>query len=93
MIMKKLLKLYYNSEYTHFVSQGYLHGYPACCIQEFINKRIINHDFSVILSNNFSGFIPCTKHSNQILKGKITLTNLIQSYRCIGLPNFKEISK
>jgi hypothetical protein len=91
--MKKLKK-YYDSEYTHLVAQGYMYGYPECCIIEFIEERFMKSVMSpLLIENNFSGFIPCIKHSKQIIKGDIKISDLIQNYRMTGLPKFKEINK
>ncbi len=84
------LKKYIDTDEIHYLAQGYMHGYPKCCINEFIERRIIQKDYSIILENNYSGFIPCKKHSNQILKGKIKLKELIQDYRLSELGKFKE---
>ena len=88
--MKKL-KQYENSDYTHFVAQGYMHGYPECCILEFIEKRCIKEDYSVILKNNYSGFIPCSDHANKIVNKELKVKDLIQSYRAPFLMEFKEV--
>ena len=88
--MKNMLRKYDEGDYTHFIAQGYMHGYPECCILDFIEKRIIKKDYSVIVPDNYSGFIPCTIHANQIVNNELGLKDLIQDYRAPFLRKFKE---
>lgn len=60
--------------------KGKYYGYPDCCIKSFCK----GHSYSKkqIMVHNSSGFIPCKKHAQQILDGKITLSDLIQNRIC-----------
>lgn len=92
---KGILAKYINTEYTHFVAQGLMFGYPECCIEAFImtikeNKFPSENNFTINYKENVSGFIPCQKHKELILTNKIRLKDLIQDYRYVGLPKFKE---
>jgi len=62
---------------------GKYYGYPQCCIVEFIEDIINNRNSSVRSSkSDNTGFIPCTKHYIQIMKGDIELKDLIDSRCC-----------
>jgi hypothetical protein len=64
-------------------------GYPDCCIKEFCDqppellhnneptKDDIGRYEAGCINGDFTGFIPCVKHSKEILSGKITLASLI----------------
>ncbi len=82
--MKNNLNKYFGTENVHYMALGYTCGYPKCCIEAFIEDRMIpfrnNGPESMrkpLLEDNRSGFIPCEKHEKQIKSGKITLSSLI----------------
>ena len=58
---------------------GRYFGYPECCIRSFIRGPILacNRNPVQLEASNHTGFIPCVKHSKQIVSGKITLKDLI----------------
>lgn len=74
-------------------------GYPECCIKEFCEQPpgVLNmSDTSQsdkdryqasFYEGEYSGFIPCKKHAEEILQGKITLASLIQG-RDKNIPEF-----
>ena len=69
-------------------------GYPDCCIKSFcdlppvlirwLRKKNIQIPYmkecynASFIDGYYTGFIPCHKHAKQILKGKITLYDLIK---------------
>lgn len=65
-------------------------GYPQCCVNEFCaqppellkgkptREDIQRHDAG-FLNNQFTGFIPCAKHSREIIAREITLESLIKN--------------
>ncbi len=57
---------------------GIRFGYPACCIEAFcsLSPRVANYDLFPE-GYNRSGFIPCTKCRQKILRGETTLEGLI----------------
>jgi hypothetical protein len=65
---------------------GLYFGYPMCCIKEFIND--IRNGRAPSLRTKLAGlncegaFHPCTKHTNDILKGYVKIENLIDSRVC-----------
>lgn len=82
---------------------GKKYGYPECCIEEFCSQPPSyfnsSHPYDELknktrweaaqLNGKFSGFIPCYKHSQQILSGLITLESLVNktSERTLDFPN------
>jgi hypothetical protein len=76
-------------------------GYPECCIKEFCDQppelmeemdpgeNDIGRYKAGCLEGEFTGFIPCIKHSKMILAGEITLGSLIKD-RDENLPEFPE---
>lgn len=80
---------------------GDILGYPECCIREFgnqppellRNRKPTKDDKrrykAACINGKFTGFIPCSKHAKQILKGKITLQSLIDlGKRDLFIPEF-----
>lgn len=69
---------------------GKFFGYPECCIKEF-QQRVMSiletgrtptgSDIQAKASENL-GFLPCKKHAQEILDGKITLKDLIKDRIC-----------
>jgi hypothetical protein len=60
------------------LEKGTYYGYPMCCIQSFIKTYPTNSvtDLQITVSE-YSGFLPCVKHAEEILAGKMKLTDLI----------------
>lgn len=67
-------------------------GYPDCCIKEFCDQppELLNQREEATaedvgrfdagcIDGQFTGFIPCVKHSKEILSGKIKLSDLIKN--------------
>ena len=66
---------------TIFYNNGHYYGYPFCCINEFILKRLVLNDNRLpIISQN--GFVPCETHSKQILDNLISIKDLIKNRIC-----------
>ena len=61
----------------HHTKNGRRFGYPKCCVESFCN----GHSYSKIQNkvHGSTGFIPCMAHAQQILKGEITLSDLISN--------------
>ena len=60
------------------LEKGKYYGYPMCCIQAFIKTYPTNSVTSdQIKASKYTGFIPCVKHTEEILAGKIQLEHLI----------------
>jgi len=71
-------------------SVGKYFGYPECCINEFCElipelmaESLPDENDTMKLEaghidGNFTGFIPCLKHAEQIMKGEVVLKDLIQ---------------
>lgn len=74
----------YDTKCDIFLNNGIYHGYPICCINEFIYR----YKQSVIDKKNISplicenGFIPCEKHTQQIIDKVIYIKDLIQNRQC-----------
>ena len=64
-----------------FYDNGHYYGYPHCCINEFILKRLVLNDnrFPIISK---TGFIPCETHTKQILENLISIKDLIKDRIC-----------
>jgi hypothetical protein len=66
---------------------GTFYGYPECCIRAFIcqaaAKRRPSRERSKAAKN---GFVPCLKHSREILKGNITIESLLSPNRLCPMP-------
>jgi len=89
-------KLYW---YIENAPLGKFLGYPECCIKEFcdqppmffnMNKLTMNDEDryrASCVDGEYTGFIPCKKHAEEILQGKITLESLIQN-RDKNIPPF-----
>jgi len=66
-------------------------GYPECCINEFCSQPPVCFKYvkasdndrrrykAACIDGKFTGFIPCTSHAMQILRGQITLASLIEN--------------
>lgn len=77
-------------------------GYPKCCVEQFCNepplylnntkRRKIDFDryHASLVNGEYSGFIPCDKHSQEILSGKTSLVELIKN-RDDKFPHFPDI--
>lgn len=69
---------------------GKLLGYPQCCIDAFcsdapqvIKGRKVSKEDRIrykasFMNGQYTGFIPCLYHAQEILAGKITLMSLIK---------------
>ncbi len=59
---------------------GIQYGYPICCIKEFMQDlyNTSNPYHTRNIPDNKTGFIPCRKHTQEVLDGKITLASLIK---------------
>lgn len=70
---------------------GEYYGYPKCCINHFVDN-ILNGKKSILEyqkiyvknyeTSKHTGFIPCTRHTNLILKNKMRLEDLIRNRKC-----------
>jgi len=70
---------------------GKMFGYPQCCIDQFCSeppallkyrkpiKDDINRIKSSYINGRFTGFIPCSRHAEEILSGKLQLKDLIKN--------------
>lgn len=68
-----------------WAQSGLYYGYPCCCIHEFCTDVFGNREVrskAGQLNGKSTGFIPCTKHSEQINAGEITLESLIEHRMC-----------
>ena len=68
----------------HWFVNGKWYGYPDCCCLEQLDKLRGLDDISPEqekVSKNL-GFLPCKKHTKQIIKGETTLEGLIQDRGC-----------
>lgn len=84
---ESLIELIYQSRLAHAdlsYSLGIYFGYPHCCRVQFCEDVLNGRrpDDRVI---NGSGFIPCSKHYNEIIAGTTTLTQLIENRICTTL--------
>lgn len=62
---------------------GKFFGYPKCCIEEFlVNASQMIRPTGVRLEAAFEGFVPCEKHSREIIAGTITHMELIKDRFC-----------
>lgn len=66
----------------HLVQNGNYYGYPPCCIESFV-QNFLQHcqTDKQVKAGKYTGFIPCVKHAEEILEGKIKLEDLILSTR------------
>ena len=62
-------------------NKGQYYGYPKCCIDNFIKKRVKRGSINDHASNG-SGFIPCDNHATQIINKQIKLEDLILNRIC-----------
>jgi hypothetical protein len=75
----------------HMYKTGDYYGYPRCCIKEFMEtfytfgKRTDKQK----KASNGLGFIPCVKHAEEILEGKIKVEDLILPTRKHTTPFLK----
>jgi hypothetical protein len=56
---------------------GDYYGYPRCCTKEFMETFYKQKTIEQQKAGNGTGFLPCVKHAEEILAGKIKLTDLI----------------
>ena len=70
---------------------GEYYGYPKCCINHFVDNILCGKksilEYQKIYVKNYevsknTGFIPCTRHTNLILRNKIRLEDLIRNRKC-----------
>jgi len=64
-----------------YQNKGHYYGYPKCCIDHFIKKRV-KHGSINDQAGNGSGFIPCDNHATQIINKQIKLEDLISNRIC-----------
>ena len=64
-----------------YISNGIYYGYPRCCINEFIYRCNQPINISPLVCVN--GFIPCKKHTQQIIDKVIDIKDLIKNRECI----------
>jgi hypothetical protein len=77
-----------NPYLTHFRIKGVYFGYPECCIKYFMDTLHFENYTNSLIKDNYTGFIPCEKHSMQILNGEITISDIISNRICnIKFPN------
>jgi hypothetical protein len=61
---------------TLIYNNGIYYGYPHCCINEFILKRLVlNNNLPII---NARGFVPCERHAKQLSENLISTNDLIK---------------
>ena len=70
---------------------GKMLGYPQCCINQFCSQppAALKHHGATPddraryqaahLNGQYTGFIPCTAHAQQILAGTVKITDLINN--------------
>jgi len=82
-------------DYKHKNKIGEYYGYPKCCIDNFmaniLTGKMRKPEYKDnIKAANGTGFIPCNKHSEQILKRDINLEDIIHNRSCeLPFPNDK----
>lgn len=72
----------YRSKYrtAHYVERGKFYGYPTCCIIAFCATEV--RTLEQCSAADGQGFVPCPKHADEVLSGKIQLTDLITKRKC-----------
>lgn len=78
---------------------GKAYGYPQCCIDEFVSEppswfeknkptKLDRLRFRMShINGKYTGFIPCSKHAQDIAAGKIKLSDLIEKQnRTVFMP-------
>jgi len=65
---------------------GEYYGYPKCCIDSFMernqDKRKVREASKGREVSRRTGFIPCDKHAEEILRGSICIEDLIIDRKC-----------
>ena len=76
--------MYSLRDYNDKRKLGVYFGYPECCIDFFMNKSTQLRKQETIngKASNGSGFIPCTKHAQQILNKEIRLVDILHNREC-----------
>lgn len=77
---------------TIIKKQGEFFGYPTCCVKAFLRRVSGKKTRDEQLQAARAGFIPCFKHANKILKGEISLDNIIENRICSVPFNNSKIS-
>lgn len=62
--------------------QGEFFGYPKCCVKAFLRRVSGKKTKDKQLEVARAGFIPCAKHADKILKGEISIDNVIEKRVC-----------
>lgn len=75
---EKMVKLI-RSMRKHCYDTGIYFGYPKCCIEAFCYHQKGKPTDQQVEASQLKGFIPCPKHTEEILQGKTTLESLIQN--------------
>lgn len=77
--------------YSKLRLSGKYFGYPTCCIDWFINERIVKYSRLTKAQDavhNNKGFIPCPACAESLLKEKQPITSLIKDRICpVNYPN------
>lgn len=67
-----------HDEKAYWQAAGEFFGYPQCCIDEFINSASKREGPTGIRKEATDlGFVPCEKHSRELLAGTLTYDQLI----------------
>jgi len=69
-------------QHTIIKRQGEFFGYPKCCVKAFLLRVSGKKTKDKQLEAARAGFIPCAKHADKILKGEISLDNVIENRVC-----------
>ena len=85
------------SDYANKRKVGIYFGYPKCCIEFYMksifDKNMQNEVQQSMEVSNETGFIPCTKHAQQIMKKEITLSDILCNRECeTTFPNGRGIA-
>lgn len=85
------------SDYANKRKVGIYFGYPKCCIEFYMksifDKNMQNEVQQSMEVSNETGFIPCTKHTQQILKKETTLHDILCNRQCeTTFPNSRGVA-
>lgn len=74
MVMQGALPEYAFARAYHWTVQGILHGFPECCIREFVdtNANLLEPSDARAAATH-AGYMPCEEHARQLLATRGTL--------------------
>jgi hypothetical protein len=83
----KMTTLTYKEYCSNKRKLGEYYGYPDCCIEAFIGRKHDKRRVRDICPRSCkaarrTGFIPCDKHAEEILRGSIRIEDLIVDRKC-----------